>query len=70
MQKIRPGCKMPHGVTPNGGGLVDSPITVYLPGGESLIEIARDGLVTMTGPVEGTFQGNFHNDLEKRLARS
>jgi hypothetical protein len=34
-----------------------------------LTEITPDGLVTMTGPVEGTFQGNFHPDLKKRLAR-
>jgi diaminopimelate epimerase len=50
-------------------GLVDSPITVHMPGGELLIEIAAEGLVTMTGPVEGTFQGNFHPDLKKRLAK-
>ena len=48
-------------------GLVDNRITVHMPGGELLIEIADDGLVTMTGPVEGTFQGNFHPDLEKRI---
>jgi diaminopimelate epimerase len=48
-------------------GLVDNRITVHMPGGELLIEIAPDGIVTMTGPVEGTFQGKFHNDLERRL---
>ncbi len=51
-------------------GLVDSPITVHMPGGELLIEIAEDGLITMTGPVEGTFEGKFHPDLEKRITRS
>ena len=49
-------------------GLVDSRITVHMPGGDLLIEIAPDGLITMTGPVEGTFQGTFHPDLERRLA--
>ncbi len=51
-------------------GLVDNRITVHMPGGELLIEIAPDGLVTMTGPVEGTFQGTFHPDLKKRIVRS
>jgi diaminopimelate epimerase len=51
-------------------GLVDNHITVHMPGGELLIEIADDGMVSMTGPVEGTFEGRFHPDLEKRLARS
>jgi diaminopimelate epimerase len=51
-------------------GLVDNHITVHNPGGELLIEIAPDGLISMTGPVEGTFEGAFHPDLEKRLAGS
>jgi diaminopimelate epimerase len=38
-----------------------------MPGGELLIEIADDGEVFMTGPVEGTFEGTFHEDLENRL---
>ncbi|MCP4591977.1 MAG: diaminopimelate epimerase, partial [bacterium] len=41
--------------------------TVHMPGGELHIEIADDGEVFMTGPVEGTFEGTFHTDLEKRL---
>lgn len=48
-------------------GLVDNDITVHMPGGELHIEIADDGEVFMTGPVEGTFEGTFHTDLEKRL---
>ena len=50
-------------------GLVDNDITVHMPGGELLIEIADDGEVFMTGPVEGTFEGTFHEDLEDRLER-
>ena len=48
-------------------GLVDNDITVHMPGGTLLIEIADDGEVFMTGPVEGTFEGTFHEDLENRL---
>jgi diaminopimelate epimerase len=50
-------------------GLVDDKITVHNPGGELLIEIADDGLISMTGPVEGAFEGKFHPDLEKRITR-
>lgn len=50
-------------------GLVDNDITVHMPGGELLIEIDDDGEVFMTGPVEGTFEGTFHEDLEDRLER-
>lgn len=49
-------------------GLVDNDITVHMPGGQLHIEIADDGEIFMTGPVEGTFQGTFHPDLEKRIA--
>ena len=49
-------------------GHVDNDITVHMPGGQLHIEIANDGEVFMTGPVEGTFEGTFHTDLEKRLA--
>jgi diaminopimelate epimerase len=51
-------------------GLVDNDITVHMPGGELHIEIADDGEVFMTGPVEGTFEGTFHADLEARIAGS
>ena len=50
-------------------GLVDNDITVHMPGGQLHIEIAEDGEVFMTGPVEGTFEGTFHRDLEDRLSR-
>ena len=48
-------------------GLVDSPITVHMPGGELLIEIDDSGSVHMTGPAEGVMEGTFHKDLLKRL---
>lgn len=51
-------------------GLVDNDITVHMPGGELHIEIADDGEVFMTGPVEGTFEGTFHADLIKRISKS
>jgi len=48
-------------------GLVDNDITVHMPGGTLRIEIAGDGQIHMTGPVEGTFEGNFHSDLLKKI---
>ncbi len=49
-------------------GLVDQDVTVHMPGGTLRIEIADDGQIHMTGPVEGTFEGSFHPDLAKKLA--
>jgi len=51
-------------------GLVDNDITVHMPGGQLHIEIMPDGEVFMTGPVEGTFEGTFHADLQKRISKS
>ncbi len=51
-------------------GLVDSDIIVHMPGGTLHIEIMPDGEVFMTGPVEGTFEGTFHADLQERIAKS
>ncbi len=51
-------------------GLVDNDITVHMPGGTLHIEIADDGRIRMTGPVEGTFEGNFHKDLEEKIRSS
>lgn len=51
-------------------GLVDNDITVHMPGGTLHIEIMPDGEVFMTGPVEGTFEGTFHADLQKRISKS
>ncbi len=50
-------------------GLVDSDVTVHMPGGTLHIEIAGDGQIHMTGPVEGTFEGSFHQDLMKRISK-
>ena len=41
-----------------------------MPGGQLHIEIMPDGEVFMTGPVEGTFEGTFHADLQKRISKS
>jgi len=49
-------------------GLADGNVTVHMPGGQLHIEIADDGEVFMTGPVEGTFEGTFHDDLQNRIA--
>jgi diaminopimelate epimerase len=50
-------------------GLVDNNVTVHMPGGELQIEIADDGQIRMTGPVEGTFEGVFHPDLLNRISK-
>ena len=44
-------------------GLVDSPITVHMPGGDLLIEIDGRGLVHMTGPVEPVMEGTLHPEV-------
>ncbi len=51
-------------------GLVDNDVTVHMPGGELRIEIAPDGRIHMTGPVEGTFAGTFHADLQRRISKT
>ena len=48
-------------------GFVDNDITVHMPGGTLRIEIGDDGRIHMTGPVEGTFEGRFHADLEAKI---
>jgi diaminopimelate epimerase len=48
-------------------GFVDSDITVHMPGGTLRIEIGADGRIHMTGPVEGTFEGRFHPDLDRKI---
>jgi len=50
-------------------GRVDNDVAVHMPGGELRIEIAPDGQIHMTGPVEGTFEGNFHADLQERISK-
>jgi diaminopimelate epimerase len=51
-------------------GFVDNDVTVHMPGGTLQIEIADDGRIHMTGPVEGTFEGCFHPDLEEKIRNS
>jgi len=48
-------------------GLVDDDVTVHMPGGTLRIEIGDDGRIHMTGPVEGTFEGRFHPDLDSKI---
>jgi diaminopimelate epimerase len=49
-------------------GFVDNDVTVHMPGGTLRIEIGADGQIRMTGPVEGTFEGRFHPDLQRKIA--
>lgn len=49
-------------------GFVDNRINVNMPGGGLLVEIAPDGHIHLTGPVEKVFEGRFHADLADRLA--
>ena len=51
----------------HGLGLVDDKINVKMPGGTLLVEIAEDGQILMTGPVEGVFEGCFHPDMIEKL---
>jgi diaminopimelate epimerase len=49
-------------------GFVDNRINVNMPGGSLLVEIAPDGHIHLTGPVEKVFEGRFHADLADMLA--
>ena len=48
-------------------GLVDEKIGVEMPGGSLLVEIGADQVIDLTGPVEGVFEGRFHQDLKDRI---
>ena len=48
-------------------GLVDEKVGVEMPGGSLLVEIGADQVVDLTGPVEGVFEGRFHQDLKDRI---
>ena len=48
-------------------GLVDDKISVKMPGGSLLVEIGADQIIDLTGPVEGVFEGSFHQDLKDRI---
>ena len=50
-------------------GFVDNDVTVHMPGGTLRIEIGNDGQIHMTGPVEGTFEGQFQPDLQRRITK-
>jgi len=49
-------------------GMVDETVNVKMPGGELLVEISPDKHVHLTGPVEGVFEGRFHNDFERNIS--
>jgi diaminopimelate epimerase len=48
-------------------GLVDSDVTVQMDGGDLQISLGDDGVVTMDGPVEEVFCGDFSAELLARL---
>lgn len=49
-------------------GFVDNRINVNMPGGGLLVEIAPDGHIHLTGPVEKVFEGRFNADLADRVS--
>jgi diaminopimelate epimerase len=48
-------------------GLVDTQVSVHMPGGTIEIEIDEDGRVHMTGPVSSVASGNFSKEFALRL---
>ncbi|WNG57006.1 diaminopimelate epimerase [Archangium gephyra] len=48
-------------------GLVQSPVTVHMPGGRLEIEIDRDGRISMTGTARSVAQGVFTPEFKARL---
>jgi len=48
-------------------GLVESPVTVHMPGGSLAIELKPDGHVLMTGPAFPVMTGQLSPELWKRL---
>ena len=49
-------------------GLVDRTVNVKMPGGTLLVEIDKDWDIQMTGPVEGVFEGRFHQELIEKIS--
>jgi diaminopimelate epimerase len=49
-------------------GLVDRDVTIAMEGGELAIRVQENGEITMEGPVEETFRGEFSAELLARLA--
>jgi diaminopimelate epimerase len=48
-------------------GLVESPVTIHMEGGDLAIEIDKDLNLVMTGPVEEVCTGTLSPDLRRRL---
>ena len=47
---------------------VDNKVNVNMPGGTLLVEIGEGNKVSLTGEVEGVFEGCFHSDLEQKIS--
>jgi diaminopimelate epimerase len=50
-------------------GLVDSKVSVHMPGGILEVEVRSDGRVLMTGAVSSVAKGEFSSELKKQLAQ-
>jgi diaminopimelate epimerase len=48
-------------------GLVQSPVSVHMPGGRLEIELGRDGKVSMTGTARAVARGVFSPEFKARL---
>jgi diaminopimelate epimerase len=48
-------------------GMVDSKISVKMPGGTLFVEICNNNEIYLTGEVEGVFKGCFHRDLNEKI---
>jgi diaminopimelate epimerase len=48
-------------------GLVDRQVNVKMPGGTLFVELGENKEVSLTGEVEGVFEGTFHADLERKI---
>jgi diaminopimelate epimerase len=51
-------------------GLVDSPVTIQMEGGDLVVALDAELNLVLTGPVEETCAGRFSADLIRRLQRS
>jgi diaminopimelate epimerase len=50
-------------------GLVESPVTVHMEGGDLTIELDKKLNLVMTGPVEEVCVGSLSEELKERLNR-
>ncbi|MEJ2705164.1 MAG: diaminopimelate epimerase [Sedimentisphaerales bacterium] len=48
-------------------GLVDRQVNVKMPGGTLCVELGENQEVSLTGEVEGVFEGTFHADLQQEI---